>query len=138
MSINLFILLATLATHPEDAYVDFKQYLVVIIFSFVIALANRIFDANKLHKSLKILIHYSIISVSFVVLFSSWNPAAFSKPSAYFAAFFLLTIAYWIIFAAVIIFKKYMLNLQAQIIKLPFQAKKAKRTRKNISPALNN
>ena len=123
LSINFLFLLVPLFISPEDSYIDFVQFIVILIFSFVISLANRIFDAKKLHISLKILIHFVALTASFIILFSSWNPSAFSKPSAYFVAFFLFAIAYGIVFAGVAIGKKIYAKARTKSKKIPTTTK---------------
>ena len=134
LSINFVFLLIPLFISPDDAYIDLMQYVVILIFSFVISLANRIFDANKLHTALKILIHYVALSVSFIILFSSWNPAAFSKPSAYFVAVLLFTIAYGIVFAGIIIGKKIYAKSKLAQVKFPAESKINKKTEEEYKP----
>lgn len=109
LAINALYLIAPLILQPyseTSPSISIPQYIVILIFSFVIALANRIFDAEKLHKALKILIHFAAVTVSFIVLFSSWNPEAFQKASSYFIAIFLFAIVYAIVFAGIAVCKK--------------------------------
>ena len=131
LSINALYLIAPLILQPhatESPVITIPQSIVILIFSFVISLSNRIFDAQKLHKVLKLLIHFAAITISFIVLFSSWNPEAFQKPSAYFVAIFLFAAVYSIVFAGIMIGKK--IYAKSKISK-GVEAPKSKTSKKN-------
>ena len=123
LSINALYLIAPLILQPhaqESPTITIPQFIVILIFSFVISLSNRIFDAQRLHKALKVLIHFAAISTSFIVLFSSWNPEAFRKAASYFVAFFLFAAAYSIVFLSIVIGKKILKNSKhSKVNKVP-------------------
>ena len=109
LAINTLYLIAALFIYPnltELPSIDIIQHFVIMILSFVIALANRIFEVEKLHRVLKVVINYTVILVSFIVLFSSWRPDSFASSSAFFVAIFLFTVAYALVFAGIMIGKK--------------------------------
>ena len=109
LSINALFLIVPLILQPyapELPNISISQYIVVLIFSFVISLANRIFDTGKLHVALKIAIHYVAVTASCVVLFASWRPDSFPKFASHFVAIILFTAIYAIVFACIVIGKK--------------------------------
>ena len=131
LTINTLYLVAALLLYPtltELPSIDLIQHFVIMILSFVIALANRIFEAEKLHKVLKVVIHYACILVSFIVLFSSWRPDSFANSSAYFVAIFLFSVAYALVFVGFVIANK--ISTKSKISKATTVAKQ-KTTKKN-------
>lgn len=131
LAINTLYLVAALLLYPtltELPSIDLIQHFVIMILSFVIALANRIFEAEKLHKVLKVIIHYACILVSFIVLFSSWRPDSFANSSAYFVAIFLFSVAYALVFVGFVIANK--ISTKSKISKATTVAKQ-KTTKKN-------
>lgn len=56
-----------------------RTIIIVLLFSFIINLANMVLTVKKLHLSLRIAIHYAATAVSFFILFinaSDYNPGS--------------------------------------------------------------
>ena len=83
-------------THPA---ITFGTFLIILLFGFVISLANMIFEIEKLHYAVKLLIHYSALLVSFIFVFIIAGKLSLSGIASVFSAIIIFTFLYAVIYA---------------------------------------
>ncbi len=83
-------------THPA---ITFGTFLIILLFGFVISLANMIFEIEKLNYALKLLIHYAALLVSFIFIFIIAGKLSVSGIASVFSAIIIFTFLYAVIYA---------------------------------------
>lgn len=83
-------------THPA---ITFGTFLIILLFGFVISLANMIFKIDKLHYAIKLLIHYAALLISFIFVFIIAGKLSISGIASVFSAIVIFTFLYAVIYA---------------------------------------
>lgn len=83
-------------THPA---ITFGTFLIILLFGFVISLANMIFEIDRLHYVLKLLIHYAALLVAFIFVFIIAGKLSITGIASVFSAIIIFTILYGVIYA---------------------------------------
>ena len=91
----LYALIGNL-THPA---ITFGTFLIILVFGFIISLANMIFSIKKLHYMLKLLIHYAALLVAFIFVFIIAGKLSLSGIASVFSAIIIFTFLYAVIYA---------------------------------------
>ena len=89
----LFLLFARIV-QVDNAKFGISQFLIMILFGALIALANLILGYEKLHIILRIAIHYSFIFAAFLVVFIINGNLIIKGASSVFIAIVVYTIFY--------------------------------------------
>lgn len=83
-----------------NAFIDFKTFLVILLFGTMISLSELILKAPKLHKLLKLLIHYLVLFCAFTVIFVLSGNIAKKGAGAIFSSLIIFTFFYVLMFLA--------------------------------------
>ena len=83
-----------------------SQYLVILLFGFLIACANLLFTIKSLPKALVYLIHYLTLLISFYIIFVLISKAKFPTASQLFVAFVLFSLVYLLLFLSIFLVKR--------------------------------
>ena len=94
MLFYLYALIGNL-THPA---ITFATFLIILVFGFIISLANMIFSIKKLHYMLKLLIHYSALLLAFIFVFIIAGKLSLSGIASVFSAIIIFTFLYAVIY----------------------------------------
>ena len=102
----LFSVVAFIINRAEGIYgrvsLPVSQFLLILLFSFVIASANHVFFLRRLHTALRLLIHYAALLVSFIFIFVVAGNLHITGPASVFISIFVFTVLYAILMAIVI------------------------------------
>ena len=90
----LFYIFTAVASEIESSAVPFRQFLLILLFSFLIAIANRLFRVRKIRFLFRLLIHYATLLAAFLLIFVAFGKLKISGPSSVFIAIILFTILY--------------------------------------------
>lgn len=104
----LFSIVALIINRAEGIYgevsLPVSQFLLILLFSFVIASANHVFFLRRLHTALRLLIHYSALLVSFIFVFVVAGNLHITGTASVFIAIFVFTVLYAVMMAIVLSF----------------------------------
>lgn len=107
-----FYFLAAIVNEVESLFdetaVTFRQFLLILLFSFLIALANRLLTVSRLHLSLRILIHYATLLGAFFVVFIRAGKLKISGPSSVFLAIMIFSLLYAAFFVSAYFFLRWL------------------------------
>lgn len=81
-------------------YIDFKTFLIILLFGTLIALAGLLFKIEKIHIALRVLIHYLVLFCAFTVVFVLSGNIAKKGMAAVFTSLTVFTFFYAIMFTA--------------------------------------
>ena len=84
----------------DETAVTFRQFALILLFSLLVALANRLLAVQKLHIALRILIHYATLLAAFLVVFIAAGKLNVSGPASVFLAVMIFTVLYAVCFVA--------------------------------------
>ena len=84
----------------NESAVTFRQFLFILLFSFLVALANRLLSLARLHIALRVLIHYATLLAAFLVVFIWAGKLKINGPSAVFLSIMIFTVLYVAFFLA--------------------------------------
>ncbi len=102
----VFFAVAALINSTEQTFgtlgISFPQYLLILLFSFLIAGAGLLLSLPRLHVALRILIHYAVILTGFIVIFAVAGNLNFDSSAKIFVAIVIFTFFYAIIMAVYI------------------------------------
>lgn len=84
----------------DETAVTFRQFLLILLFSLLVALANRLLSVAKLHIAWRILIHYSTLLAAFLIVFVAAGKLKISGPSSVFLSIMIFTVLYAVCFVA--------------------------------------
>ena len=87
-------------------YIDFKTFLIILLFGTLIALAGLLFKIEKIHVALRVLIHYLVLFCAFTVIFVISGNIAKSGAAAIFSSLTIFTFFYAIMFTAAYFIRK--------------------------------
>ncbi len=105
--ISLLWLVAGSATGVGDKFLNVRAFLMMFPFGLCMSAAGILFSSPKIRRWLRMLGHYVITIVSFMlfILLPNQNAAAPFKASFVMILIVLLTLIYWFLFLCVHIFK---------------------------------
>ena len=81
-----------------------SQYLLILLFSFIISAANHLFFLRRFGLAVRLLIHYATLLVSFIVVFVAAGNLHINTPAAAFIAVFIFSVLYAVMMAIVLSF----------------------------------
>ncbi|MBO4283758.1 MAG: DUF3021 family protein [Clostridia bacterium] len=84
----------------NESAVTFRQFLLILLFSFLVALANRLLSVSRLHVALRVLIHYATLLAAFLVVFIWAGKLKINGPAAVFLSIMIFTVLYVAFFLA--------------------------------------
>lgn len=84
----------------DETAVTFRQFLLILLFSLLVALANRLLSVAKLHIAWRILIHYATLLAAFLIVFVAAGKLKISGPSSVFLSIMIFTVLYAVCFVA--------------------------------------
>jgi hypothetical protein len=88
------------------AAMDFKTFMLIFVFGVIISSAGLIFEIQRMHKALKVLIHYVILLISFFVIFFVAGKLGNAASSVVFSAIIVFTTLYAAISVITYLIKK--------------------------------
>lgn len=99
-----FYFLAAVVNEVEslmnETAVTFRQFLLILLFSLLVALANRLLSVRSLHAVLRVAIHYATLLAAFLVVFVAAGKLHISGASSVFLAVTVFTVLYAVFFVA--------------------------------------
>ena len=100
----VFYFIAAIVNEVESLFnetaVTFRQFLLILLFSFLVALANRLLSVPRLHIALRIAIHYATLLAAFLVVFIRAGNLKISGASTVFLSIMIFTVLYLAFFLA--------------------------------------
>ncbi len=94
----VFFFFAALINEVENTFGDvglsLARYLLIVLFSFLIAGANRLFCAKGLHLALRFVLHYALLLTAFLVIFIAAGNIKISGSASVFVAIVVFTVFY--------------------------------------------
>ena len=81
--------------------IAFGQFALILMFGFIISLAEFMYEELKVKKVLKCLIHYAVLLVAFYVIFILSGNIAANRSGAVFVAIIIYTALYFILYVIV-------------------------------------
>ncbi|MBP5427755.1 MAG: DUF3021 family protein [Clostridia bacterium] len=100
----VFYFIAAIVNEVESIFnetaVTFRQFLLILLFSFLVALANRLLSVPRLHIALRIAIHYVTLLAAFLVVFIRAGNLKISGAASVFLAIMIFTVLYIAFFLA--------------------------------------
>ena len=104
ITVILFYLVAMMGF--TKAAMDFKTFMLIFVFGVIISSAGLIFEIQRMHKALKVLIHYVILLISFFVIFFVAGKLGNAASSVVFSAIIVFTTLYAAISVITYLIKK--------------------------------
>ena len=111
----------------DESAVTFRQFLLILLFSFLVALANRLLSVSRLHVALRVLIHYATLLSAFLVVFIWAGKLKIDGPAAVFLSIMIFTVLYVLFFLAAYFTLRFLGALPSQ--KKPAEKKPEYRSR---------
>ena len=98
----LFFFFAAIVNEVESLFDDgaslpFRFFLLILLFSLLIALANRLFSVRKIRFIFRLLIHYATLLAAFLSTFVAFGKLKINGPASVFVAIMVFTILYAVI-----------------------------------------
>ena len=84
----------------DETAITFRQFLLILLFSLLVALANRLLSVKSLHAVLRVAIHYATLLAAFLVVFVAAGKLKISGPASVFLAVMIFTVLYAVFFVA--------------------------------------
>jgi len=103
--VTLFFLF-TLITNFTEAAIKIGTFMLILLFGFIISLADLFFGIEKIGKAFKVLIHYGALLVTFIVVFVVFGNISGGGAGAVISAIFIFTALYAVIFPIIYFTKK--------------------------------
>lgn len=110
----LFFSFVTLSDFA-DPKISFTYFLVIFLFGMAIALAGMIFEYKKIHVFLRLIIHYTVLLITFSVVFINLGNISVQSASAVFVAILLFTFLYIVIALMSWLIKKSVTKIDSKI-----------------------
>ena len=83
-----------------DPAINLRQFLLILLFSLLVALANRLLAYPKLHIALRILVHYATLLAAFLVVFVAAGKLKISGAASLFLSIMIFSVLYAVFFVA--------------------------------------
>ena len=135
--VTLFFLF-TMVTSFTEAAIRLGTFFLILLFGLLISLSDLILKIEKLHKMLRLLIHYSVLLVAFIVIFIISGNISASGAGAVFSAVFIFTVLYAVISLIVYLAKRSVKSVDAKLGKKAAQNKKPKSNYKPLYGSKND
>jgi hypothetical protein len=103
--VTLFFLF-TLITDFTEAALRIGTFMLILLFGFIISIADLIFRTDRINMALRLLIHYASLLVTFIVVFVVFGNIAGGGGGAVISAVFIFTALYAVIFTVVYFLKR--------------------------------
>ena len=84
----------------DETAITFRQFLLILLFSLLVALANRLLAYPKLHIALRILIHYATLLAAFLIVFVAAGKLKISGAASLFLSIMIFSVLYAVFFVA--------------------------------------
>ncbi len=110
----LFFIFAQISSNESALSISFPRYLIITLFGFIIALANTVFEFERLHKAVKIIIHYAILLTAFLVIFAG-GALSLDTAAGFFVAIIIFTILYALFTVLTLVIKKSISKIDSKI-----------------------
>ena len=101
----LFYLAGTISEFTNP-YINFKTFLIILLFGTLISATGLFFKIEKLNNAIKVLIHYLVLFCAFTVIFIISGNISRRGAAAIFSALIIFTFFYAIIFTALYFIRK--------------------------------
>ena len=101
----LFFIFAAISK-VATAEISPRQFTLVLAFGMIISCAEFMYEALKIKKIYKCLIHYFVLMIAFYVVFIKFGKLSSQGPARVFVAIFLYTAFYFIVWTIVHFLKK--------------------------------
>lgn len=124
--LTLFYIFAAITKFINPAITP-GQFALIVLFGFIISLAELLYSILKLKKVLKCFIHYAVLFVAFLVIFIISGNIASAKASGIFVAIIVYTFMYFSIYLIVNLIRK---TINAADDKLDAKLPKENKTKK--------
>lgn len=99
-----FFFFAAIVNEVESLFsetaITFRQFLLILLFSFLVALANRLLSVQRLHIALRITVHYATLLAAFLVVFIRAGNLKITGSASLFLSVMIFTVLYAVFFAA--------------------------------------
>lgn len=123
----LYILfLAVVGGFSLSSGMNFKESLLVLLSSFIIALSLETFRIKSLSTPIKTLINYGIILLSFFIVFVTAGKIVTPTPAKIIVIIFLVTLVYAVVYALCILIKRKKASISKQYTTQPISKKAGK------------
>jgi len=110
----LFFAVGAIAGTSDTLSMPFTQYLVILLFGFVIAIVNSVFKVEKLHIAIRFAIHFITLLVAFLVVFAN-GAIKLDSVADFFVALVVFAIFYLVIALIALLIKKTLGGLDGAI-----------------------
>jgi len=98
----------------DESAVTFRQFLLILLFSLLVALANRLLSFQGLHVTLRVAIHYATLLAAFLIVFIWAGKLKISGAASFFLAIMIFTVLYAVFFLAAYFFLRFLGALPTQ------------------------
>ena len=98
--LTMFYIFAAVSQFVSQAIAP-GQFALILVFGFIISLAELMYEELKLKKALKCIIHYCVLLVAFCLIFIISGNISAQRPSAVFGSVVIYTVLYFTVFAIV-------------------------------------
>lgn len=98
--LTLFYAFAAVSQFVSQAIAP-GQFALILLFGFVISLAEFMYEELKVKKVFKCLIHYAVLLVAFYLIFVISGNISVQRPAAVFGAVVIFTALYFTVYAIV-------------------------------------
>ncbi len=112
-AISLLFFLFVKILGAATPQISFSRYMIILSFGMIVSAAEFIFLIKDVPRPLQYLIHYLVLAISFFVVFLTIRNSGGSfrfKASSIFAGLVIFSCFYFLIFGAVLLFKKIILK----------------------------
>lgn len=106
LSILLLFYIAGTISDFTNPFIDFKTFLLILLFGSLISLTEPVFGIKNLHPMLKVLIHYFVLFCAFTATFVISGNIAKRGAAAIFSSLIIFTFFYAIVFTAMYFIRK--------------------------------
>ena len=103
--LTLFYAFAAIGKFTSPA-ITFPQYLLILAFGYIIALAELMYNVLNLKKWLRGLVHYGVLLLAFCIIFIISGNIKAGRAPAIFAAIILFTMLYFALWGIIHLIRK--------------------------------
>ena len=98
--LTLFYAFAAVSQFVSQAIAP-GQFALILLFGFIISIAEFMYEELKVKKVFKCLIHYAVLLVAFYLIFVISGNISVQRPAAIFGAVVIFTVLYFTVYAIV-------------------------------------
>ncbi len=96
--IVLLFFLFTLATDFTEAAITIGTFMIILAFGIIVAVANLVLDIKPLKFIYRLLIHYAVLLIAFIIIFVINGKVSTGGAAAVFSAVVIFTLLYAVFF----------------------------------------